>query len=176
MDFQKSTPSGRNKKIGSSVARRKFRPYSNRTARRFSPPETAPSPGNIRRYYKALNNLHASGGVSVTDSGSIFLPSDFFFELTRVLEMNYLPRFRYEAWRTGNASDNDFGLLGAPCLRIGHDRAGEIEEALLTIRPITEISAVAHHEIRNVLNAHGIYGEYQREDVDRKRQSATCSA
>lgn len=176
MDLQERTLTASHKQLRRSVTKRKSRPYSRRTERRFSPPDTNPREGHVRRYYKALDNLIASRSESVSDDGPVFLPSDFFLELIRVLELCYLPLRRYEAWRTADADYSNTGFLAHSYLGIDHDRAREIERDLLALRPVTEISVVAHHEIRNVLNAHRVYGEYQREDVDRMRQNATCSA
>ena len=45
------------------------------------------------------------------------------------------------------------------------ERAEQIEKAMFALRPADEISAVGSSEIRKVLKAHRVYGEFQRDEI-----------
>jgi hypothetical protein len=130
----------------------------------------------IRQYRASLEGGLATPVAKVPDDGELILSTDLYLDLVRALEVYVLPVARYLAWRNGDPGDAYLRLLAFTMFGLSANRAEQLEMALFAIRPANEISAVGSHEIRKVLKAHRVYGEFQRDEIHRERPSITSLA
>ena len=159
-----------------SAAWRQPRRYSWRTARRFGWIDKATQTRAIRQYRASLEGWLATPVTKVPDDGNLILPNQIYLDLVRSLEVYDLPVARYDAWRMRDPADACLRLVALTKFGMSAERAEQIEEALFALRPADEISAVGSHEIRKVLKAHRVYGEFQRDEIERERPSITSLA
>lgn len=145
-------------------------------ARRFGCLDKAVQRRLLSQYRARLESWQSSSFADAKDGEDVLLRDMLSLGLNHTSEFHDPPVARYEAWRKRASAVACLRLVALTIFDMTDQRAGQIETALFAPRPADEISPVGTSEIRKVLRAHRVYGEFQRDEIHRERPSITSLA